>query len=1273
LKIYNGFTFTSTEANRSVEEILQKFDEFAIGDVNETYERYVFHSRFQNEAETFESFLTALRSLIKTCRYCDNCIESVLRDRIVLGIRDAQTQQLLLRERGLTLAKTIDICKTAEAATAQSKAYRAETVNKVQTTKQKPHKRTALMRTNVQPCKFCGTQHVLVKEKCPAWGKTCKSCFKRNHFAKMCHQTGKGKAFSTSQGQMKQVHGVDETDSEDSAEWVNALHSQQCDRNVKCEMLIAAKSVTFQIDTGASVNLLPERSVPKTSTISPTSKQLTMWNGTKLLPVGVCRVRLKNPRNRKNYSVEFVVVKENLMPLIGLSAAQQMRLVTINEHNLHRVATVMLSDDFADVFDKDIGTLQGEVNLQTDETVIPTVMPARRIPIAVRPKLEEELNRLVKLGVIAPVEEPTPWVNQIVIAEKKSGELRICLDPRELNKALMRERFTLPVLDDVLHELKDSRVFTKADLSQGYWHVVLDRESSLLTTFQTCFGRYRFLRLPFGTSVSSEIFQKKLLEALDGLENVLCIADDVIVHSKNDEEHDRHLKNFFLRCREKGIKLNKEKLQLRMSEISFMGHQITADGLQTDPEKVRAVTEMDAPRNVEELRRFLGMINYLARFLPNVTSVTEPLHNLIRRDVPWTWSEVQQKSFDEVKKLLTQAPVLAFYDVNKPLTLENDACEYGLGSAIFQEGRPIAYASRTLTEAERRYAQIEKEMLALVYGLEKFHQHTYGRHVDVVTDHKPLVAIISKPLSKAPRRLQSLILRTQKYDFNLTFQPGKSIVTADTLSRAPVQTDTLHEPEVTTVNNISLSSINQTRLDEIRVATDRDETLQTLKRVILQGWPAHKSAVPVSVVVYFDYRDELTVHDGILLRGDRVVIPVSMQRDMLQKVHAGHLGINSCLRRARELIFWPGMSADIRQMVQSCTVCLKYSDKQQPETLCRHEIPYRPWQKVGTDLFEIKGRHYLITVDYFSLFFEVDYLTDTTSQAVIHKLKQHFARHGVPDTLISDGGPQYTSNDFAKFSQSWSFKHDITSPGNSKANGAAEAAVKVAKKMMRRCQLNHEDPYLGLLNIRNTPTEGWQSSPAQRLFGRRTKTTIPTTSVCLTPSENNSGMESDRIRASNKRITDSDQKNRCRKDLPLLQSGDPVYVQPITPHSREWKAGVVIRPVSSRTYEVKMNDGSTLRRNRQFLRTAPASRHLSNTVRDGLDSTPLIPTSSSEPAMQQDRPPPASDEIRIPQPPVPTSDNTSQPDDASQQTIRAENFIRTRSGRVSKPAERLNL
>jgi len=267
-------------------------------------------------------------------------------------------------------------------------------------------------------------------------------------------------------------------------------------------------------------------------------------------------------------------------------------------------------------------------------------------------------------------------------------------------------------------------------------------------------------------------------------------------------------------------------------------------------------------------------------------------------------------------------------------------------------------------------------------------------------------------------------------------------------------------------------------------------------------------------------------------------------------------------------------------------VCATYTNKQQQETLWRHDIPHRPWQKVGTDLFEIKGRHYLITVDYLSLFFEVDYLPDTTSQTVITKLKHHFARHGIPDVLISDGGPQYSSSDFTRFSQRWSFKHEITSPGNSKANGAAEAAVKIAKSMMRRCHLNHEDPYLGLLNLRNTPTEGWQTSPAQRLFGRRTKTTLPTTSACLAPNDSSSA-KTDRIKASNKRISDTARNNLHRRDLPKLQPGDTVRVQP-TSYQREWKPGVVVHPLSSRTYEIKMNDGTTLRRNRQFLRSTPA-------------------------------------------------------------------------------------
>ena len=235
-------------------------------------------------------------------------------------------------------------------------------------------------------------------------------------------------------------------------------------------------------------------------------------------------------------------------------------------------------------------------------------------------------------------------------------------------------------------------MFTKADLSSGYWHVQIDRESHMLANFQTCFGRYSFVRLPFGTSASSELFKKKLLEALDGLPGVVCIADDVIIH----EEHDRNLKPFMERCRDNGIKLIEKKLQLRMSEVTLMGHRITKDGLQSDPEKAKAIIKMAAPTNVEELRRYLGMVNYLAKFLPHMTDVIYPLRNLTKHDVSWTWSDSQQDAFVTVRKMLINTPVLAFYDPTKELRLKSDASEYGLESALFQKGKPVDYASRTL-------------------------------------------------------------------------------------------------------------------------------------------------------------------------------------------------------------------------------------------------------------------------------------------------------------------------------------------------------------------------------------------------------------------------------------------------------------------------------------------------------------------------------------------------------------------------------------------------
>ncbi len=1083
----------------------------------------------------------------------------------------------------------------------------------------------------------------MLREKCPAWGKTCNSCKEKNHFACRCPKD------------KPHVNLVEEDSS--SEEWISCVNADG-NKHVKCSMLVNGREIAFQVDTGATVNIIPASLLDQVATdLSPTVKNLRMWNDTSLTPIGTTRASVRNPANNKKYSVEFVVVEEDFMPLLGLKAVTHMQLVTLNEENLERVLSISVADRYADVFDGQLGTFETPAHLKLRENVIPVVMANKRIPIALRPKLKTELERMVELGVIAKVEEPTAWVSQIAITQKKSGELRICLDPQELNRALLREHYTLPILEDTLHELSHSRVFSKADLSSGYWHVVLDEESSLLTTFQTSFGRYRWLRLPFGLAVSSEIFQKKLIEVLDGLPGVVCIADDVLIHGENEEAHDKCLEGFLARCRNKNVKLNPKKLELRMTEITFMGHLITKDGLQTDPEKVRAIRDMQAPRSFEELRRFLGLVNYLSKFLPNVADATMPMRNLTKKGVPWLWSASQQASFEKVKTLVTNTPVLTFYNTNKELVLENDASEYGIGSVLLQEGKPVAYASRSLSDAERRYAQIEKEMLAIAFGLEKFHHYTFGRHVKVITDHKPLVSIVLKPLSKAPTRLQSLLLRTQRYDCEVAYKPGTSIPVPDTLSRAPLEDKPT--TETVSVNNVSFIPIKDKRLEEIRNATSNDPDLSQLKNAIMKGWPNSKDELSEVLIPYFTYRDELTVQDGIVLRGERVIIPLSLRKEMKEKLHVGHLGINSCLRRARKLIFWPHMSTEIRQYIETCDVCARFCDRQSPEPLYMHGTPSRPWEKIGTDLFMLENRNYLVTTDYFSNFFELDYLPETTSEAVVAKMKHHFARHGIPDTVISDGGPQFKGEKFQNFSKTWGFTHETSSPGNSKANGAAEATVKIAKRLMKKCKASGEDPYIGLLNLRNTPTEGIDTSPSQRLFGRETKTQMPTTLNTLRSGTCKSADQQQKLENKRAVVVERIDKSRTSKELKPLKGGDVVRMQPIQTGKSEWKQATVAKKLKSRTYEVCTDDGSTYRRNRQFLRSTKRSRPPTKNI-EHMD----LPNKSTPENLVMKTPDVKDRAMDKPEPDIPTP---------TCPTPKPETAYTTRSGRVVKCVQRLDM
>ena len=328
--------------------------------------------------------------------------------------------------------------------------------------------------------------------------------------------------------------------------------------------------------------------------------------------------------------------------------------------------------------------------------------------------------------------------------------------------------------------------FSLLDLTHAYWSVQLDEESSFLTTFTTPFQRYRYLRLPYGIKSSSDIFCQKVNELFQGFEGIYPLVDDLLIWGESTEQHDANLKKVLQRARECGIRFNPEKCVIGVTSVPFFGHVITDQGLQACPKKIEAITRLPSPDNREKVETFLGLVNYMTKFAPKLAEITAPIRCLLKKDTEFLWDAPQEQAFQQVKVIITQSPVLGYFDPHKPLVLETDASKYGVGCCLMQNEQPIAFASKSLTQTEIGYAVIEKEMLAILFGLNRFHQYTYGREVTVHCDHKPISSIMKKPLSACPPRLSRMLLAMSKYQVNVIHVPGKMIPISDCLSRQSI-------------------------------------------------------------------------------------------------------------------------------------------------------------------------------------------------------------------------------------------------------------------------------------------------------------------------------------------------------------------------------------------------------------------------------------------------------------------------------------------------------
>ena len=433
-------------------------------------------------------------------------------------------------------------------------------------------------------------------------------------------------------------------------------------------------------------------------------------------------------------------------------------------------------------FDR-IGSLKGEYTIKIDPSIRPVQQARRKVPIESKEAISVALDSMIAEDILEQI-EPTPWVNNATYPVKWTGEVRPCLDCMPLNKAIIRENHTPPTVEEIAHELAGVRYFTKGDAYKAFLHVHLSKKSRELTVFGTnTHGRLRYKRMPFGMKMSQDVFQIQMDRILEQCPGVIGIHDDVIIYGYTREDHDSNLINFLNVCQMEGLCLSSKKLELRHDRVSFFWAIYSKEGVEPDPKKIQGIEEMTAPETKQQLQSFLGMVTYMGNFIPHLSHHTELLRQL------FYWDDQLTRSFQEIKHLLKKAAAkpLGYYDQRKEVIVQADASLRGLCTCLIQDGKPIAFASKSLMGAESRYANIKRELLAIVFACIWFNTYLQGCRFTVQSDHKPLEMIHLKSMHNAPPRIQRMLLQLQKYDMKIEYKPGSEMLLADAFSRCPAR------------------------------------------------------------------------------------------------------------------------------------------------------------------------------------------------------------------------------------------------------------------------------------------------------------------------------------------------------------------------------------------------------------------------------------------------------------------------------------------------------
>ncbi|XP_039291150.1 uncharacterized protein K02A2.6-like [Nilaparvata lugens] len=1186
---------------------------------SEITERYKFKERLQKDDETIVQYIANLKKLSMNCGFGNN-LESALRDQIVWGIRNTGIKKRLLSEPDLTYKKCIELSISLETTlrgVAELNATSNFTSSKINYNKSfRPSTSTNSSKPS-RPNLTANPQFSTTKGDPGQW-KKCYCCGKANHLSKNCHFRNYKCHVCGKQGHLKNVCKVRKTSGKQNNNYVesdsivsqsktlteefncldiasmNNLRIEKSINYVKpieMKLIIESKPINFEVDTGSGISAICYSDFVKqfpdlTVKLKPTDEVFHSYVGDPIKPVGVVHVNCAINKNCKEKSLQLYVMKSNkeernVSPILGRSWLQALK-IDLGQLNSHCKPTIQglnqvndnelelekVIKDYPVVFSDKLGKYtKRKFELHLKDDARPIFCKPRPIPYAIKDKVELEINRLVNENILTPVES-SEYGTPIVPVMKPDGLIRLCGDYKvTINKMLMIDRHPIPRVDDLFVALRGGKKFSKLDLSQAYQQIELDEKSKKLVTISTHKGLFMYNRLPYGVASGPGLFQREIENLLRGLDNVVSFLDDIFITGKNDEEHIKNLKAVLSRLEDSGLTVKRSKCSFFQESISFLGHVIDAKGLHMNNDKVKAIVEAEPPTNVSELQAYLGLVNYYAKFLPDLSTVLSPMYELLRKDVKFLWSCKQEKAFTKSKELLLSGNVLVYFNPDLDIVLSCDASPYGLGIVLshrFSNGdeKPIAYASRTLTKAEKGYSQLEKEALAIIFGVKHFHQYLYGKHFILKTDHKPLTTIFG-PKNGIPQmtanRLQRWSIFLSGYDYEINYVRSKDNCNADGLSRLPLPSKTIDdEGEEYTYLNFVKSDVQCLNFFDVKKETAKDVVLSQVCEYVKYEWPDNSKIVD-KLKPYFNRRNELYVDKDCLMLGNRIVIPVSLRKLILTELHSSHLGVVKMKSMARSYVWWPNIDSEIEEIAKSCKLCYECKSNP-PKVTSAWKWPAAPGHRIHIDhCGPIKGKYYLLITDAYSKWLDVMEASSLTTDCTIDLLRVYFANWGIPLILVSDNATCFTADEFQKFVLRNGISHYKTAPFHPASNGAAENAVKTFKNKIEVLskEMSNVKQAISkfLLEYRNTPHCTTGVSPAELHVGRRLLTRL------------------DRIKPivlAQKVLKSEIPARTCNKIN--FSIDDIVYVRNYNKNKSTWIKGKIIDQVSPVTFIVKTED-----------------------------------------------------------------------------------------------------